>query len=416
MTPSYLGSAAVSKSYLGGAQASSIALGQGGGVLPPWTPTPGALVDADFVAGRYYYNGVTHQSQSDWLTAIGGMKTGNVIVFPWTDQDFIVICEARKAAPSVSEYLYSFDNDLGTNASVVVALHNSANSQIIQQVRASNTTLASTSLGPYSLGRTLKTVQSVKSQAFFAAINGIGGAFATPGSAALPAITKCRIGGGYASGQEWSGEIYRFTIIPTPLLTSEAAIGTAYSVPNWKALIEGDSYGDGSNNVGVISRLAVLSRQQIYPSAIGGSTITNVRDRILALSASVKALPTAIWDGDANGYSTAAAYLAIYDQAVQALGHSRFVVIPPTIRTPLTEPDKTAYRDITAGLKAAYPNNVVDAMPILIANGDPVADAADIAAGCVPTSLLQAGNVHLNDAGMNPVMAAVYAKMAPWMS
>lgn len=367
-----------------------------------------AILDADFVNNRYRYAGINYSTKAAWLNAIGGSEIGGVITFPWTDNTVQIIAEARKHRPSADAYIYQLDD--GTSNNRLFARHNNSNSQIYVGFVVSGTTFALPAMGPYGFGTTHKTVQSCASSSMFGTANGVTKSFATPGNPALPTITTCRIGGS-ASGEAWSGEIYRFTILTTPLPQSDVALGIAKSIPTYRFYAEGDSFVDGSGGVGVGPRLGILSRKQVAWTALGGSTITNIRDRIIAASTSLKSLPTIIWDGDANSYGTVSGYLFTYDQVISAIGHNRFVVVGPPVRAGLSSQDQIDYAAITSGLISAYGvNRVVDAMPILIAAGNPVADAAQISAGQVPASLLQDG-VHLTDVAMNLVMDSVYAKL-----
>src|SRR6478735_2437134 len=45
--------------------------------LPAWI-IPGAMFDADFANGLYFFNGVAYPDETTFLAAIGGSKAGNI--------------------------------------------------------------------------------------------------------------------------------------------------------------------------------------------------------------------------------------------------------------------------------------------------------------------------------------------------
>lgn len=118
-----------------------------------------------------------------------------------------------------------------------------------------------------------------------------------------------------------------------------------------------------------------------------------------------------IWSGRNNAHArqTVVADIAAM---VAHLGHGRYLV--GSVLNGAGEGIGTgaygAIAALNADLAAAHGIRFVDLRGALVAAGDPVADAADIAADRVPASLRSDG-VHLNDAGQAIVASAMQAAM-----
>lgn len=179
--------------------------------------------------------------------------------------------------------------------------------------------------------------------------------------------------------------------------------------------VEGDSYpaGSGQNNA-LNVKFRDATGRVVISTAVGGSTLAQERDRILA-APYLLGMTTIIWDGSANGYGSVAAELAIYDQIIAAVGLNKLLVIPSIDFGPSTSSTPSAYsidRDLTAAGLVLRGVQTLDAKTILAnLNNGSAGDLQDVSAGVVPRSLLVDG-VHLLSTPMAAVNAALITRVA----
>lgn len=161
---------------------------------------------------------------------------------------------------------------------------------------------------------------------------------------------------------------------------------------------EGDSYMGGACGVHIKT---LIERSAPYYSvtntALGGSEITGVRDRVLdPENAALLPYITVFWDGRQNGYTTTEEYVATLAEAINALDHERFIVIPPGVPFNIANPTEEA--DIRRAFLARWPANTLDWRGlVLTVDGnrfDPVAMCDD---------------THLSESGLRSVAEAINA-------
>lgn len=94
---------------------------------------------------------------------------------------------------------------------------------------------------------------------------------------------------------------------------------------------EGDSLMDGAYGVALNAYIASLVPQKLHTdTAVGGATMTEIRDRVLdPANSALRRRTTIFWDGSQNGITTVSEYADLLAQAIAALGHNNFVVVPP---------------------------------------------------------------------------------------
>jgi len=362
-----------------------------------WEDTTAAL-DIDFVGDRVLWNGLKFSSIDNFVKAIGGTRTGQKLTFPWTDSTVTIVAEAQTAqSASGNEVLYAIDD--GTTNNFHRLRRDNPSGTLRAQTTGSGSTVADMSGAAVFRGDFIRSAHSTQPSSYRFARNGAtaltGGA-----SGSLATCTTMRIGTDLA-GLDWTGVIDRITVYTTP--ETDATAISALSKPAWDFLTEGDSYGAGAGGVGTAAS-AAKSKYRPINFAVGGSSLLQARDRILAMSAGNKALPLLFWDGDANGYGVLGTDMQFYADIAAALGHSRFLIIPSAKRNDQSAPQQAATIALSNALKAAYPGNILDVMPMLISMGDPVADATDITNKNVPDSLMQ-DRVHLTSVAMDAVIA-----------
>lgn len=216
---------------------------------------------------------------------------------------------------------------------------------------------------------------------------------------AIPSIGRLWIGRSY-TGEAWDG-------------TLEALqVWVGERVPTDTILIEGDSYSAGAGEATLGGALPVaLPGRAVISTAVGGSTPSGILSRLGAVPGLARGA-VVIWDGDMNTGAVVADQLAAYAQIVARLGHGRYLILPPCRRAAKSAGDNANVATLQAALAATYPGNVLDAQAILAAHATSPGDDADLAAGYIPTSLLQADQVHLTATAMAHVAAGVAGEIA----
>lgn len=159
------------------------------------------------------------------------------------------------------------------------------------------------------------------------------------------------------------------------------------TVPLHDVRTEGDSYMGGACNVSITPLLKAALGRDVVNTASGGSDMGAVRDRVLApVNKSLLPYVTVFWDGAQNGITTVTEYADLLGDAIAALGHDHFVVIPAGVPAGVTDLGQTTA--IQLEFKRRWPNNFLDWRDILpTKNGSIAAD-------------LQCDPVHLNDKGL----------------
>lgn len=169
----------------------------------------------------------------------------------------------------------------------------------------------------------------------------------------------------------------------------EAWTGAITSTAVWclgitSVRFEGDSYIGGASGVGMPIAYCALSDRIVTSTGFGGSDMTGIRSRILDPN-NRELLPaiTVFWDGSPNGLTTVSGYCDQLQDCISALGHGRFVVIPPAIG------DNTLKAQIRDEMARRWPSNTCDWRPYILNS-----------AGVIDSSRFQSDGIHLNATGM----------------
>ncbi len=200
-----------------------------------------------------------------------------------------------------------------------------------------------------------------------------------------------------SSANALKGYLKRVTVYQADLNNSEldALVG---DFPLWT---DGDSYN--ANAVGLANTLRSLTGLLLINTAISGSTLQQTADRVEA-DVGYHASTLIVWDGSANGYNTVSEYVDQYDRIIAALGHDRYLILPPV--TP-SGGDPFISNQIWALMQERLDETrLLDPMPALLSLAISPGDDADVAAGCVPASLML-DTVHLTQAALTAVGNAV---------
>jgi hypothetical protein len=240
--------------------------------------------------------------------------------------------------------------------------------------------------------------------------------------AASPGVSHMRIGRDVAGSNIWAGTFNRITVVKDRQTVDWLEAQTAPFTAIWG---EGDSYFDGAGGVALKDLLETSLGVKVINSAVGGSTLANIRDRITARDY-LRTRKLVIWDGSANSRVSQAADIAIYQQIFDWKANSSIVIIPSlAVPNPgvASSASPSAYAAELAAETAALIStfgaaHVFNALPVLQALSTGSADDLnDLAAGLVPRSAMldqTDGQVHLSLAAMTAVAgdSSLLAKIA----
>ncbi|MBB3771505.1 hypothetical protein FHS55_002104 [Angulomicrobium tetraedrale] len=377
-----------------------------------WDTPAGAVLDIDFINDRASWFGIKFATIADFISFVGGTVlsgTGasRVIRIPWTDNSVYVVAEFIQsgdawASGSRCPYeFYSNDNNRFT------ATRNTSGLLGVAGVTAGTTSYLPAGFGP--IGGPILRVAASYGATMRGAYNGQDAQLSTnwPGA---PAVTNLVIGGD-RTGANFASPFRRFTIY-ADAVTDTARI-KADSLPAWDCWVDGDSFGGGAGNpeIGFGRSLALLGWTP-YVTAVGGSTLEQIKTRMLAAPAFAKALPTLWWDGDNNSFdATTANDVARHQAIIAALGHTNYLIIPTAKREGQSASAQTAVTALTAALLAAYPGKVLPCMPYLLSLSNGTTDVTAVANGNVPPSALMVDGVHLAAPAMTGFAALVDSAM-----
>lgn len=160
--------------------------------------------------------------------------------------------------------------------------------------------------------------------------------------------------------------------------------------------LEGDSYVDGSaDGTSLTKSIQTATPRRAFSTGAGGSTLTQQRDRMLALTGFLR--HTLVhWDGAPNGYGTLSADMAKYAAMLAAVTHGRVLFVTPVVAPASASDINAAAVALRTELLATYPNNVFDAQAFIDALSD----------------VWQADNAHLKASIMDQVAVAIIAWLA----
>ncbi|SMF66131.1 hypothetical protein SAMN02982989_3440 [Xaviernesmea oryzae] len=263
-----------------------------------------------------------------------------------------------------------------------------SDNHLIVTVTFGNSAAASLDMGVVSLGASHVLEISNATNRFMARLDDGGIVGDTVGT--MPGIGIIYIGRS-STGQTWTGTIERVTV------------WAGEHVPTNAISMEGDSYPAGANGVSGAGSLSTILGKPVFVTASGGSTLAQQVARVQANPELYRGVFVHI-DGDNNGYGSLETDMGLYADMIEAIGHNRFIIVPPMQRANKTTEANAATLALSNALLAAYPNNTVDGQALLAAHATSPGDDAAVAAGQIPPSLLQVDETHLTSDGMNYLM------------
>ncbi|WP_423068393.1 hypothetical protein [Devosia sp. CN2-171] len=326
------------------------------------TRAPGATYTDTFSADGatshlYYFRGA----------AGGAVNVDSVSVkecLPFKNFDpsgLTVEIQATVPASAVLKPLFSVYS-AGPNDEANIRL--SGTGHLIVQANYGAATVGVIDLGLVASGQNIKVRAGWRKDAFYGQLN--DGPILSDTSGGFPGVGVMRIGSDSQSAV-WDAAIARVTVW--------GGGGLSQFLGEIDDLIhaEGDSFMGGAYGVVLPSGLNTLMARTVYNTGVGGNSLDQISARLISAPAEVRSKTTVMWDGDHNGFTTLSAYCDLMAAALTALGHHRFVVIPPCVN--YGQANVSVEAAIRDEFVARWPNNVLDWRNVLTldGNGVPVA-------------------------------------------
>jgi hypothetical protein len=241
-----------------------------------------------------------------------------------------------------------------------VRLHWDAAGHLHLVVTAKNAEVANLDLGEVAPETAFKVLLSVASNAFRASLD--GGPVLSDTAGDLPGIARLYLKRQNAAGSVFDGTLSRVTVFPEAWSAQEFA-GRTKGIRT-----EGDSFMGGAYSISLPNTLEALIGREVYNTGAGSSTMEGIRDRILLeANAPLRGLTTVFWDGSENGLTTVDAYLDQLQEALSALGHGRYIIIPPCYNS---GQNSNVTRDaVAAAMQVRWPDKYLDWRGVLTGNG-----------------------------------------------
>lgn len=237
-----------------------------------------------------------------------------------------------------------------------------------------------------------------------ASLNGANAMLQQTSGTAVPGVSHMRIGRPTTAISLWDGAFDQVAVVRNhqPSDWLEFVAGPTNAI--WT---EGDSYMAGAGGAVLTNLLEASTGRITINSAVGGSTLQNIRDRVSAKSY-LREKVLVEWDGSANGFVDVPTSIALLQDMVNSKADSKYLFIG-SINVPnpgsASSPTVSSYTTALAALRAQMLTtfgaaHVYDPLPKLQSLGTGSADDNnDIAAGLAPRSTLltqNSGEVHLS--------------------
>lgn len=351
---------------------------------------------AEFVSSYFYAcrvnagtAGVDNVSMKECLPFKGFVQGGGTIVVEATTP---AVASGTKVAFELGQRTSQGAVDPGRR----IHLAYNASGRLVLDIRYRGTTTVSFDLGAVAANTAFKVRLGYKANEFYAQLDNdpiTQNLAANP----VPGFGAMYIGRSALTDKHWDGGISRVRVYNGGGF--DQFIGLTDVIHT-----EGDSFVSGNSGVVLWSTLQTLMGRAVHNTAEGGSTPTSIRDRIVATGSGLRSRTTLIWDGSEYPISTLGevpGYIALMQQAVAALGHGRFILIPPCLEYHQSGGGavEAAIRD---AMLATWPGNVVDWRTVLPLDGNGA--PTDPMFVNAPTD-----TVHLSQAAIDLVAAAIQA-------
>lgn len=237
--------------------------------------------------------------------------------------------------------------------------------------------------GAYSDSTDFKIAYAIKAGAFKGSLNGASFVDSVT-QLSLPTVTGFRAG---ITSFGAFGSIKTMALLPKAV--SDGFLPVLSQNTANPLNVAGDSYGSGASGFSFSVSLFAVNARPINILARGGAKIDEILAQIQNAPAQVKARTTFVFDGSFNNYldydGTTKGYTDFYPLIAAAIGHNRFIFLPPGKRSNMSGQEIIDAESIRQWILAHFPSNSLDWQPYV---GDP------ISAGNI-----QADGTHMNGTG-----------------
>lgn len=248
------------------------------------------------------------------------------------------------SVPATTQVIFESNSEVTTSQVGCIRILQDTAGAIRAIVRFGNSEAANLNLGVVAPSTAFKVDVALKTNLFVAWLNDGDAVIDTVGT--MPGATKLWIGRS-GPGEAWGGSVKRVA-----LYSSERPPGNVIRT-------EGDSYMGGAGGVSLPTTLGTVMARGVINTGQGGSEMGGVRDRVRDLAnAYLLRQTTVFWDGSQNGLTTVTAYCDLLAEAIAALGHQRFVVIPCAV--PYGQAPGVDSLGVQSEMQARWPNNFLD--------------------------------------------------------
>ncbi|MGN6099556.1 MAG: hypothetical protein ACTHOR_00275, partial [Devosia sp.] len=273
-------------------------------LAPGWTRA-GAVLDADFAAGRYFFGGRETFAEADFLAACGGTgsgtqltigpyaaATGETLPFAgFAPAGVAGVVEATTGATSASpQVLWQLDDNAEEAGSPVernrlrLSWDTDGHLNLVASTDAgggATATQADLDLGPLDPSSDFRVAFSAATGLFAASLNGAPAERQAGGR--LAPSTVMRIGRGHVTGEEWAGTIGRITLFPATRDAEELenlAGDAARAIVAWGDSLTAGSGSTGSSN-GYVPQLTALfdPPRAVSNQGVAGQNSTEIAGR-----------------------------------------------------------------------------------------------------------------------------------------
>jgi hypothetical protein len=243
----------------------------------------------------------------------------------------------------------------------VLALHNLGNHDVIAvfwdaagavrlRVTAGGVVQADLNLGTVAGNTSFSIRVGLSENRFLAQLN--GGVVREDTSGVMPGVVHLRLGESPVAGTAWGGGIGRVRI--------EKGFSLArFFAPVAAVVAIGDSFMGGATGVVMPTTLQTMLGRTVINGGVGGSDMAGIRDRLRdPANAHMRDKTLVLWDGDENGFADVASYCDQIAEIVAALGHQRFLLVPPCVSAGQT--DWSVQNAIRNEFVTRWPGHVID--------------------------------------------------------
>lgn len=269
-----------------------------------------------------------------------------------------------------------------------------ASGELHVRTRLGGVSQADLNLGVIAASTPFDLLTSAENNAFYACLLG-GDILAQDVSGILPGVAFMKVADSPVASRTWGdGVVNRVTIY------DDGSPQFFFSKSDPAMALFGDSMIGGAWGV-VLPEIIAARGHTVYMNGVGGTTMNLISAALVAAAPEIKELPTAVWDGDQNGFVSVQNYCDLLSTGLA--GYPKIIAIPPC--TDRLQADTSVEEAVRDEYLARWPNNTLDWRNVLVMNGAVPADS-------MFEKTDGSDNTHLNAAAMNLMATAIEAFVA----